>query len=203
MVINNSWYCSVKRSIFGHFHLQLSFVQNQAKICDYNLILYITTSFLIWNQQFTLWKYSLLKDLLKKIYVHSLYNYELFYWELWTSQIAIFLVYSYWYSLLKVCLNLKLGFLNLSPWNVTLSNMGTCYPFSRGSMSCPGQFPYSIEIDQFTLFFWLFYNTILKMNMIWFYFWQFGHRLGQNSFPWPLGHMDSIPWPNLGSVAKK
>ena len=40
------------------------------------------------------------------------------------------------------------------------------------------------------------------MNVIWFYFWQFGHRLGQNSFPWPLGHMDSIPWPNLGSAAK-
>ena len=40
------------------------------------------------------------------------------------------------------------------------------------------------------------------MNVIWFYFQQFGHRLGQNSFPWPLGHMDSIPWPNLGSIAK-
>ena len=40
------------------------------------------------------------------------------------------------------------------------------------------------------------------MNVIWFYFQQFGHRLGQNSFPWPLGHMDSIPCPNLGSVAK-
>ena len=40
------------------------------------------------------------------------------------------------------------------------------------------------------------------MNVIWFYFQQSGHRLGQNPFPQPLGHMDSIPWPNLGFVAK-
>ena len=33
-------------------------------------------------------------------------------------------------------------------------------------MSCPGQFSYSVEIDQFTLFFWLFYNIMLKMNVI-------------------------------------
>ena len=65
-------------------------------------------------------------------------------------------------------------------------------------MSCPGHFSYSIEIDQFALFFWLFYNIILKINVIWLYFWL----LVQNSFPWLLGHMDSIPWPNLGSVAK-
>ena len=43
----------------------------------YKMVLYITTWFLNWNQQFTLWKYSLLKDLLK-IYVYSLYDYELF-----------------------------------------------------------------------------------------------------------------------------
>ena len=43
----------------------------------YKMILYITTWFLNWNQQFTLWKYSLLK-ICYKIYVYSLYDYELF-----------------------------------------------------------------------------------------------------------------------------
>ena len=59
---------------------------------------------------------------------------------------------------------------------------------------------YCIVTAQFTLHIWLNYSTKLKIFVNFIYSGLFiivTVWLGQKPFPWPFGHLDSIPWPIL------
>ena len=62
-----------------------------------------------------------------------------------------------------------------------------------------------VVTDQYHLSIWLNYNSQMKIFVNSFYF---GSNcilidwLGQKPFPWPIGHIDSIPWPISILVSK-